>query len=525
MNRRRIKRSVVTAAVLVGLSVSSQAQAGWFSNEWDSYADSIETMKAEAPVEAKVEASSSFLEKVVIYLLRNGAGKGADYLIGLLLQLEFLDGHVLFDLMMELMANDEVMTDTIMVEMMYSESMVSLIGKSIASANTDAEKQARGTEFFNLAVQRFMPILIKGEIQVDIDALPSSVIAMFSNFGSIESNDDGMEMDWEGLYRSAMSSDASASAFFGLLMQLEPHYQLSMMNYMFLGVTGDEAVHTAESVNTIQAMVEGMMTGLNEGTLSHEALMGLVTNLMPILATFDEGGNMTGLTPYGERFFTVVATKAQMCGDEAAVQFAGMLAGMMPEGMTLPVWESPSICGRVVDPEVIAILNNGEYTYPKPPPPPPPPGEGKTVETLIYFYGEDGVLRNGAFEAVNEENFSDEENLITNVVVKMPGNKSVIIESDMDMLYSDEAGNKFIVSEVLDAHESRFIISMTTDGFGKVFIGNKEGGFEMSGNLAGMKENEELSFSVVETEDGQLAGKTTIRPKDKALTFGSSVFK
>ena len=134
-------------------------------------------------------------------------------------------------------------------------------------------------------------------------------------------------------------------------------------------------------------------------------------------------------------------------------------------------------------------------------------------------------MRNAAFEPVVEDNFSDEENLISNVVVKMPGNKSVIIESDMDLLYTDEAGNKFILSEILDDKGSRFVISMTTDGFGKVFIGNKEGGFEMSGNLAGMKTDEELLFSVVKTEDGKLAGKTTIRPKDKALTFGSSVFK
>ncbi len=932
MDKRRIKRSVVTCAVLVGLSVSPQAQAGFFSDILDGFNNTFEEIKngIEEVVDDVVGEVTEVFEESVVFLLQNGVGKGADYLIGLMLQLDGLDGKVIFDLLVELMKNDQIITDEIMIEMIYNESMVGLIEKSISAANTDLEKQQRAEEFFAVAVERFMPILMAGEIQIDVDKIPSSAIAMFSNLGTVDSNNDGLEKAWEDMFRLAMSSGPGAQAFFGLLMQLDPAYQQAMMDFMFLAKTGDGQFHTAESMNFIQAMVEGMMNGLNAGTMTQEDLGMLVQSLMPILATFDAQGNMTGMTPYGERFFTVVASKAMTCQDPAAGQFAQMMMGMMPPGMILPVITNTEVCGteesagRIVDPDAIALINSGAVTYMDSDEDGVPDfmdrfpgvdnridtdsdgipdgadadidgdgipndadadvdgdgvidngtdtdsdgtndahdsdidgdgisneadsdvdgdgimdngpdadndgindahdtedntdtdndgipdtadadidgdgipneadadvdgdgiidngpdtdsdgindandpdidgdgipnetdadvdgdgvndngtdtdsdgindandpdidgdgipneadvdvngdgtndngtdtdgdginnandsdidgdgidnssdtdidgdgidnqadadadgdgvvengpdtdndgindandpdidgdgisneadvdpdgdgtndngtdsdgdgindahdtednadtdndgiinaedpdidgdgipneadadvdgdgvidngpdtdndgindefdvdvdgdgvndngedtdddgisdgnGEAQTItETIIYFYGEDGVLRDNQFNSVVNVDFNNDPNLISNVVIMMPGNKSVVMEVDMDLLYTDEEGNRFIVSELLDDKGSRFIISMTVDGFGKVFIGNDEGGFEMSGNLAGMKENEELVFSVVEMEDGKLAGKTTIKPKDKALTFGSSVF-
>jgi len=797
MHKRRIKRSVVTAAVLVGLSVSPQAQAGWLSDRWEDFTDSITDIKEqiEDVVEDVVEEITETAEESVIFLLQHGAGRGADYLMGLLFQLPMADGHVVFDLLLELMGNDDIITDEIMVEMMYNPNMVGLIEKSISAANTDAEKQERAEKFFALAVERFMPILMAGEIQIDIDRIPSSAIAMFSNLGSVENNDDGLEKAWENMFRSAMSSGPAAQAFFGLLMQLDPAYQKAMMDFMFLGKTGDGQFHTAESVNFIQAMVEGMMTGLNEGTMTQEDLGMLVQSLMPILATFDDLGNMTGMTDYGMRFFTVVASKAMTCQDPAAGQFAQMMAGMMPPGMILPVVTNEEVCGRVESEEAIALINSGAVNYmdsdndgvpdfmdrfpgidnridtdndgipdgadsdidndgiqndadadvngdgvidngpdvdgngikddydldtdhdgiPDSIDPdidndgilndadvdvngdgindngndtdgngindahdsdidgdgidnnadadangdgqiddgktdtdndgidnasdddidgdgianetdadmdgdgidndadadvngdgiidngPDTDGDGindahdsdidgdgilndadadadgdgqiddgkadadgdgiddasdadadgdgvvddgktdndgdgiddgsqddvstKRTETIVYQYGEDGILRDMQGNPVSDTDYDNDPNLVTNLVVKLPGNKSVIMEVDMDFFHIDANGTKLMASEILDDQGSRFIISMTADGFGKVFIGNDEGGFEMTGNLAGMQEGEELVFSVVKMEDGTLAGKTTIKPKGKALTFGSSAFQ
>jgi len=713
MDKRRIKRSVVTCAVLVGLSVSPQAQAGWLSDRWDDFTDSIDKIVDDVKdyVDDKVvdpfeDLIGDALEDAVVFALQQGAGKGADYMIGLFLKLDGLDGHIIFDLMVKLMADDRIITDEIMMEMMYNPNMVGLIEKSISAANSDAEKMKSANEFFAVSVERFMPILTEGQIKIDIDKIPASVFYMFSNLGSVENNNDGLELAWENVLRQSMSSGEAAQAFFGMLMQLKPQYQKAMMDFMFLGKIGDAEgtpVHTAESVNFIQAMVEGMIQGMEAGTLSQEALGGLVQSLMPMLATFDAQGNMTGMTPYGERFFTVVASKAFTCQDPYAGQFAQMMAGMMPPGMILPVVTDQEVCGRVEDADAIALINSGAVTYmdsdgdgipdfmdPTPYPEPEPVAdqdndgipdyadvdvdgdgvndngvdtdgdgwnyanvpdidgdglnndidpdidgdgidneadsdingdgvmdngpdtdndginnahdpdidgdglnndidpdidgdglendidadedddgvvddgktdtdgdgivdeadadadgdgevdEGKTDEDgdgiddgsdseitveIKYYYGEDGVLRDSSFNPVINEKYSDADKAVTHLTVVLPGNKRVVMNVPMDMLYTDEEGNRIMVSDDLDGKGSRFVISMTTDGFGKVFIGNDEGGFEMSGNLAGMKDDEYLTFSVEKAEDGRLTGKTTIIPKDKALEFGSSAFQ
>jgi len=713
MDKGRIKRSVVTCAVLVGLSVSPQAQAGWLSDRWNDFTESIDDVIEEVKdfVDDKIidpfeDLVGDALEDAVVFALQNGAGKGADYLIELLLKLPMLDGEKIFNLLVDLMENKSIITDQIMMEMMYNSSMVGIIESSIGAAS-DAEQQERAEEFFAVAVARFMPILVEGKVEINIDKIPASVFYMFSNLGTTESNTDGLELAWENMLRSAMSSGEAAQAFFGMLMQVDPLYQKAMLDFMFLGNTGNGLVHHAQSVNFIQAMVEGMMNGLNSGTMSQEALGGLVQNLMPILAIFDAQGNMTGMTPYGERFFATVATKAMICQNPQAGQFAQMMMGMLPPGMVLPLVTNTEVCGtpeeagRIVDIDAIALINsnslNWETTLDSDQDgipdfmDPTPNGEvidtdndgipdvsdvdvdgdgindngvdtdgdgvnnahdddidgdgiineedsdidgdgirneedadingdgimdngpdtdndginnandsdidgdgtpnaedsdidgdglandidadadsyggvddGKTdtdgdgivdsadadvdgdgtvdngpdadndgisdtVDTAItttvsYYYGEDGVLRDSSNNPVVNEKYSDDENVVTHLVVVLPGNKQVEMKVPMDLLYTDAEGNRIMVSDILDDKGSRFVISMTTDGFGKVFIGNEVGGFEMSGYLAGMKENEYLTFSVVKKDDGTLEGKTTIIPKDKELTFGSSNF-
>jgi hypothetical protein len=54
--------------------------------------------------------------------------------------------------------------------------------------------------------------------------------------------------------------------------------------------------------------------------------------------------------------------------------------------------------------------------------------------TKIFDYGKDGVLRNTNFDPVSAEDYSNDSNMVTNLVVKLPGNKSVIMELDMDLL-------------------------------------------------------------------------------------------
>jgi hypothetical protein len=114
-------------------------------------------------------------------------------------------------------------------------------------------------------------------------------------------------------------------------------------------------------------------------------------------------------------------------------------------------------------------------------------------------------------------------NLITYVTFKMPGERSVILNVPMRGFFTDDTGNIIFVSKVLDeTNHMSIMISMTKDGFGRAFMGNDEEGFEMTGDLKGLKEHEKLTFTTFRI-DGKLAGKTTIRPKDKNLYFDKSI--
>jgi hypothetical protein len=783
----------VTAALVLGLvAAPTNAQAGWLSDIWNNFTDTVENVfdNVQDTVENVVEeVVLEPLEDTVIFLLRQGAGKGADYLIGLMLQLEGLDGHIVFDLLIELIENEDIITDDILVEMIYNKNMVSLIAKTINAADTQEERLERAARFFAVSAERFMPILTEGRISIDVERIPLQAIVMFSDLGTVGSTTDGLEKSWEDLLRMTMGDPENANALMDLLMGLKPEHQKAMLEYMFLSKIGDGAEHTAQSVNFNQAMIEGFASMMESAP---QDAMALFSRMMPMMANFDASGNMTGMTPYGMRFFTVLATKAMTCDDPSALALMNGLSGMLPMGTVLPAVTDTEVCGRVESADAIALINSGAVHYYDSDGDGVPdfmdryPGvdnsadmdgdgipdgadndmdgdgiandadadvngdgivdngpdadgdgindafnpdtdgdgiidsldddidgdlipndedadvdgdgvvdngmdtdgdgindahdpdidgdgiandadadvngdgaidngpdtdgdgindandtdmdgdgipngsdddmdgdgiandadadvngdgivdngsdtdgdgindtndpdidgdgiangndadadgdgevdDGKTdsdgdgiddasdadadgdgqiddgnsdvdgdgvnddddtgdsivTETIIYHYTAEGVLIDEESIEVINRDYSDADNHITNVVVLMPGNKSVVIQVDMDGISTDDEGNKMIISDVLDNKGSRFIISMTRDGFGKVFIGNEEGGFEMSGYLQGMKENEELVFSVKEADDGELIGKTVILPKDKALTFGSSTF-
>ncbi len=676
MKKEGIKGSVVAAALVLGLvTAPTPVKAGWLSDTWDSFTDRVENLFDEAQDAVEDVIDDVILQPVedgIVYLLEHGAGKGADYLIGLMLQLDSLDGHVAFGLMVDLMQNKNIITDDILIAMMKNENMVSLIGKLIAEEDT----QARAEEFFTVAMQRMLPIMMDPSFDVNIiSEIPTEAFVMFSSLGSIEDNDDALEKAWEGMLKSAMSDPQTAGRMFELLGKVSPAYKKAMLDFMFLAIDANGIQHIAQSVNFNQAMIEGFATMMENDP---QAAQQLLQGLMPMLLTFDDQGNMTGMTPYGARFMTVLGTKMITCQDPAATAL-GMAFGQMMPGVVPPAINEDYACNRVEDAENIAHLNNVEITYIDSDNDGVPdfmdryPGidnradidndgipndadddmdgddiangadadangdgqidtgkadtdgdgidnasdndidgdgidndsdddidgdgiandadadvngdgivdngpdkdgdgindahdndidgdgivndadadadgdgqtddgvqdedgdgiidgivvdNGKIVETIVYFYGTDGILRDKNNQEVVNRDYSNDANHITNVTVMMPGNKSVVIQVDMDGIHTDDQGNKMIVSDMLDDKGSRFIISMTTDGFGKVFIGNADGGFEMTGYLQGMKENEELVFSVSKTQDGKLAGKTTIMPKDKALAFGSSVFK
>ena len=876
MEKRKIKHSVVTAAILVGLVASPRAEAGFLSDLWGNFTTQIDEAKDKIvdvfvdPVVDVVEdigqAVGDVVEDGVVFLLENGAGKGADYLIGLMLQLDTLNltNDFIHDLLVKLIKNDGIITDEILMAMLYNSSMISLMD------NVIEDDQGRAIELFDAAVARMLPLMTKPGFTIDVNALPSRLITLFSDFRTVGSTTDMLEKSWESLLKQAMSSPAYAGAMFGILTKLEPAHQQAMLDFMFLGKTSDGAFHTAESVNLNQAMIEGFVVMMSS---NQQAAMTLFQQLFPILATFDASGNMTGMTPYGERFFTVLGSKAMTCNDASANALLQALGQMMPQGMVLPAVTNTEVCGRVESAAAVALINSGAVTYydtdgdgvpdfqdrypgidnsvdtdgdgipdgadsdidgdginneadadingpdtdgdgindahdpdtdftdldgdgipdsadsdmdgdnisndadadvngdgvvDNGPDTdndgindandtdidgdginndadadvngdgtldngadtdndgtnnahdtdvdndgiannndddidgdgidnntdadvdgdgvidngPDTDGDGindandtdidgdginndadvdmngdgtvdngtdtdgdgindandtdidgdgiennadtdanqedtdsdgiddtvdsdtdgdgsvdngtdtdgdginddndtdidgdgiennadsdingdgiidngtdtdgdginddndtvdngtdtddngddtntteiQRTETVVYFFDASGVLRDSSFQAVDEANFNDAPNVTTNVAILMPGEKSVVMEIDMDFLYTDAEGSKFIISDVLDTQGSRFIISMTKDGKGKVFIGNASGGFEMTGNLSGLAEGEELKFSVVTTEDGKLAGKTTIKPFNKDLAFDSSVF-
>jgi len=690
MQDNRIKRSVVACAVVLGLTVTPQAHAGWFSDRWADIKDSIDDVK-EQIVDSIEDTVGDALEDSVVFLLKNGAGKNADYLIGLMLKLDGLDGDIIFDLMVKLMQDDSIITDDVLLAMMQNENMISLIGKIIAEKDT----QARANTFFSVSMNRMLPIMMEPNFDINIIYnVPKEAFVMFSNLGATASNDDALERAWEGMLKESMGNPQTAGLLFNILGQLTPQYQKAMMDFMFLGIDGSGQQHIAQSVNFNQAMIEGFAKMMAENP---EAAQQLLQGLMPMLLTFDDQGNMTGMTPYGQRFMTVLGTKMMTCGNEAAIALGTAFGQMMP-GVIPPAINEQVACGRVEDAQNIQIINAGEISYVdsdgdgvpdfmdkypgvdnnldqdgdgipngsdpdvdgdgilneadadvngdgvldngtdldndgindandpdidgdgilneedmdidgdgikneadvdvngdgsndngtdmdgdgindthdsdvdgdgipniadadddgEPGTDPdqndidqdgindesdadddgtPGTDDGKTdtdgdgitdeadsddetnleINSLVYSYSEDGVLYNEAGQAVDNVNFAKDVKTYLSIVLP-GGNKSVVIQVPLDLLYTDAQGNKFITSVPLDENGSLFIISMTTDGLGRVFIGKDGVGFEMSGDLAGMAEGEELVFSVT-TVDGQLAGRTTIKPANKNLKF------
>ena len=349
MDKKRIKRSVVTCAVLVGLTVSPQAQAGWLSDRWDDIKESITDVRdsfqkemdrfkdrIKDEIERVGDDISDGIESGAVKLLGLGdAGKGADYIIGVLLNADKLglDGHNVFKLLMKAMKEENIITDDIMIAMMKNDNMISLIGKIINGADTNEEKQARATEFFNLAMERMLPIMMDPNFDINvINEIPTEAFVMFSSLGSIESNDDSLEKAWEVMLKNSMSDPQAAGTMFGLLTQISPAYQKAMMDFMFLAIDAEGVQHIAQSVNFNQAMIEGFAAMMESNP---QAAQQLLQGLMPMLLTFDERGKMTGMTPYGLRFMTVLGTKMMTCQDPAATAL-GMAFGQMMPGIIPP---------------------------------------------------------------------------------------------------------------------------------------------------------------------------------------------
>ncbi|SFV67619.1 OmpA-like transmembrane domain protein [hydrothermal vent metagenome] len=693
MDKRRIKRSVVTCAVLLGLTITPQAHAGWFSDRWDDIEDRITNVRDNI-IDKVEDVVGDALEDSVVYLLNHGAGKGADYLIGLMLKLDGLNGNVIFDLMVKVMKDDRIITDDVLLAMMKNDNMIRLIGKLISEADT----QERATEFFNLSMQRMLPIMMDPNFDINIIyQIPTEAYVMFSSLGSLEDNDDALEKAWEVMLKNSMSDPQAAGTMFGMLGQLTPEYQKSMMDFMFLGIDGSGQEHFAQSVNFNQAMIEGFAIMMEANPQAAQQLLG---GLMPMLLTFDELGNMTGMTPYGMRFMTVLGTKMMTCRDASAYTL-GMAFGQMMPGVIPPAINEQYACGRVEETQNILALNAGEITYmdsdgdgipdfmdrfpgidnsedldndgtpdavdddidgdgilnnadvdmngdgtidngtdldndgindendtdidgddiPNESDPDidndgiindadvdvngdgindngtdmdndgindvndtdidgdgvdndadadddgiegtdedevdtdedgindesdadndgqvgtddgqtDSDGDGindesdtdndteEAVTPIVFIFDEAGALLDEFGNPVNEVNFDKTTKTYLSIILA-GGNKSIVIEVPLDYMYTDEEANKFIVSMPLDENGSLFILTMTADGLGRVFMGRDGIGFEMTGDLSGMSEGEELIFSIIKI-DGQLAGKTTIKPFNKNLRFNQN---
>ena len=102
----------------------------------------------------------------------------------------------------------------------------------------------------------------------------------------------------------------------------------------------------------------------------------------------------------------------------------------------------------------------------------------------------------------------------------MSEGRSVIVNVPLTGYFTDSNGNILMTSSTF-SNGSIFMISMTADGFGRVFMGNRRGGFEMNGNLQGIKVGEEILFELIEI-NGKIAGRTRIKPAGKNLTFTNS---
>jgi len=140
------------------------------------------------------------------------------------------------------------------------------------------------------------------------------------------------------------------------------------------------------------------------------------------------------------------------------------------------------------------------------------------VEHLVYTYKEGSLFdkNNRTFD-----NIRFNANKITYVTLQLPENRSVVLDLPLTGFFTDSDHNILMTSNTFE-NGSIFMISMSPDGFGRAFMGNSQGGFEMSGNLQGLKVDEALVFSLIDI-NGKIAGKTRIRPNGKDITFSNSI--
>ena len=77
----------------------------------------------------------------------------------------------------------------------------------------------------------------------------------------------------------------------------------------------------------------------------------------------------------------------------------------------------------------------------------------------ILTSDDSGALLNVAGDVVTKKNFDTTAQ--TYLSILLGKKKSIVIEVPLDLMYTDEAGNKFIQSIPLDGKGSLFIMTMT----------------------------------------------------------------
>ena len=227
-----MKKNTVSIILLLTFLLNSPLQAGWFEDNWNDIKESIFGIKNTLQDQlAKDINDNNYTETNIINILQENVEKieVSEFISALIfINNKINDKDKIFNLFVTLMEKENLITDDIFIEMLYSSKIMNVIDKSLKGGQGNPLAKTR--TFFNASVEKFVEL-----ISVDVDEgfnilssdsplltistpkIPVIAIETFGNLGSVDDNNDALEESWETFFRLIMGNPHSAKAFFKIL--------------------------------------------------------------------------------------------------------------------------------------------------------------------------------------------------------------------------------------------------------------------------------------------------------------------
>lgn len=151
---------------------------------------------------------------------------------------------------------------------------------------------------------------------------------VFFDLGDADASGDGNEIANERFYYTMFKSLDGAGSFMRAMGGLSSDAQQMLMNFVFLGQVptySGTVTHAGQAYYNCYAMIRAMAEGILPAFQTNPEDAGaLMQQMMPLFMTYDDQGQPTGLTPYGQQFFM-----SMMAAAAHQDQYAGQVMQFM----------------------------------------------------------------------------------------------------------------------------------------------------------------------------------------------------